>query len=161
MWRVVHSSALALCTPGKVLSCSSVCYTAWFSILDMLSALAVLLAEFTAVLLDFLVPLYCIPVYSYSFTSRDKVNMAFVLRFSSSVIANTLAYQRELTLKKQNQALLLVAKNLFSQLSDLTVLLKEIMSEARNITNAERWVGECGGQVSRENCPSLENMHGW
>ena len=67
--------------------------------------------------------------------------MAFMLRFSSSVIANTLAYQRELTLKKQNQALLLMARNLFSQLSNLSTLLKEIMNEARSLTNAERWVG--------------------
>lgn len=64
--------------------------------------------------------------------------MDFVLRFSSSVIANTLAYQRELMLKKQNQALLQIARNLFTQLSDLSTLLKEIMNEARSLTNAER-----------------------
>ena len=61
-----------------------------------------------------------------------------MLRFSSSVISNTLAYQRELTLKKQNQALLQIAKNLFSRLSDLSTLLKEIMNEARTLTNAEK-----------------------
>ena len=51
------------------------------------------------------------------FSTRDSDNMRFVLRFSSSVLANTLAFQRELTLKKQNQALLQIAKNLFSNLS--------------------------------------------
>ncbi len=64
--------------------------------------------------------------------------MEFVLHFCSSVIANTLAFQRELTLKKQNQALLQMAKNLFSQLSDLNTLLREIMNEARSLTKAER-----------------------
>lgn len=64
--------------------------------------------------------------------------MEFVLRFCSSVIANTLAFQRELTLKKQNQALLQIARNLFSQLGDLTVLLNEIMNEARSLTKAEK-----------------------
>lgn len=64
--------------------------------------------------------------------------MDFVLRFCSSVIANTLAFHRELTLKKQNQALLQIAKNLFSQLGDLNILLREIMTEARNLTQAER-----------------------
>ena len=54
------------------------------------------------------------------------------------MIANTLAFQRELTLKKQNQALLQMAKNLFSQLSNLNTLLKEIMIEARGLTKAER-----------------------
>ena len=79
--------------------------------------------------------------------------MAFMLRFSSSVIANTLAYQRELTLKKQNQALLLMARNLFSQLSNLSTLLKEIMNEARSLTNAERWVGGAsGGWVGAHQC---------
>lgn len=56
------------------------------------------------------------------------------------MIANTLAFQREQTLKKQNQALLQMAKNLFSQISDLNVLLSEIMNEARSLTNAERYV---------------------
>lgn len=56
------------------------------------------------------------------------------------MIANTLAYQRELMLKKQNQTLLLMAKNLFSQLSNLNTLLSEIMNEARSLTKAERWV---------------------
>ena len=63
--------------------------------------------------------------------------MEFVIRFSSSLISNTLAYQREMTLKKHNQALLQVARNLFSRLSDLNILLTEIMNEARSLTNAE------------------------
>jgi len=66
--------------------------------------------------------------------------MGFILKFASSVIANTLAFHRELTLKKQNQTLLQVARNLFSKLRDLSVLLKEIMNEARNLTNAEKYV---------------------
>lgn len=64
--------------------------------------------------------------------------MEFVLRFCSSVIANTLAFQRELALKKQNQALLEMARNLFSRLSDLNTLLSAIMNEARSLTKAER-----------------------
>jgi len=55
----------------------------------------------------------------FRFSGRDHDNMRFVLRFSSSVLANTLAFQRELTLKKQNQALLQIAKKLFSNLSKL------------------------------------------
>ena len=78
--------------------------------------------------------LYC------SFLKRDHDNMEFVLKFCSSVIANTLAYQRELALKKQNQTLLQVARNLFSRLGDLNTLLSEIMNEARSLTNAERSV---------------------
>ncbi len=44
--------------------------------------------------------------------------MAYVLRFCASVLANTLAYQREKVLKKQNEALLQVARNLFNKLSE-------------------------------------------
>ena len=56
------------------------------------------------------------------YSVRDQENMSFILRFSSSVLSNTLAFQRELTLKKQNQALLQVAGNLFSQLSEFNNL---------------------------------------
>jgi cGMP-dependent 3',5'-cyclic phosphodiesterase len=50
------------------------------------------------------------------FTSRDEENMGFVLRFSSTVLANTLAYQREMLLRKHNTALLEMARNLFSSM---------------------------------------------
>lgn len=90
------------------------------------------------------------------FTSRDEESIVFVLRFSSSVIANTLAFQRELTLKKHNQALLLVARNLFSQLSDLSTLLKGIMSEARSLTNAERSLSTVLVKFRREEGLPLE-----
>lgn len=72
------------------------------------------------------------------FTSRDVDNMSFVLRFSSNVLANTLAYERERVLKKQNEALLQVARKLFTSLDDLDVLLSEIMHEAQNITHSEK-----------------------
>ncbi len=75
----------------------------------------------------------------FSFTYKDSENLEFVLQFCSSVIANTLAFQREMTLKKQNQALLQVAKNLFSRLNDLNTLFREIMNEAKGITKAERY----------------------
>lgn len=79
-------------------------------------------------------------VINCSFSRRDQDNVEFVLKFCSSVIANTLAYHRELTLKKQNQTLLQVARNLFSRLRDLNKLLSEIMNEARSLTNAEKSV---------------------
>lgn len=89
-------------------------------------------------------PCHVLYQFSCSFTSRDQESLAFMLRFCSSMIANTLAFQREQTLKKQNQALLQMAKNLFSQISDLNVLLSEIMNEARSLTNAERYEwGDC------------------
>lgn len=44
-------------------------------------------------------------------------NMGFVLRFSATVLANTLAYQREMLLRKHNVALLEMARNLFSSVS--------------------------------------------
>ncbi len=65
-------------------------------------------------------PTHITPVLtSYSFTSRDVDNMSFVLRFSSNVLANTLAYERERVLKKQNEALLQVARKLFTSLGEL------------------------------------------
>jgi hypothetical protein len=72
------------------------------------------------------------------FTSRDEENMGFVLRFSSTVLANTLAYQREMLLRKHNVALLEMARNLFSSVSDQDKLLRAVMNEAKKLTNAER-----------------------
>ena len=54
----------------------------------------------------------------FRFSVRDQDSMRFILRFCSSVLSNTLAFQRELTLKKQNEALLQVAGNLFSKLGE-------------------------------------------
>ena len=48
--------------------------------------------------------------------------MGFVLRFSSTVLANTLAYQREMLLRKHNAALLEMARNLFSSVSEFTLM---------------------------------------
>lgn len=56
------------------------------------------------------------------FTNQDEVNMGFVLRFSSTVLANTLAYQREMLLRKHNAALLEMARNLFSSVSEFTLM---------------------------------------
>ena len=53
------------------------------------------------------------------FSTQDEENMCFVLRFCASVLANTLAFQRELAIKKQNETFLQIAKNLFSNLSKL------------------------------------------
>ena len=67
-------------------------------------------------------PFTCMTTYSFlstfaRFTSRDEENMGFVLRFCSTVLANTLAYQREMLLRKHNTALLEMARNLFSSVS--------------------------------------------
>ncbi|KZS09939.1 putative cAMP and cAMP-inhibited cGMP 3',5'-cyclic phosphodiesterase 10A [Daphnia magna] len=46
--------------------------------------------------------------------------------------------EEERRLREQCQSLLAVAKNLFSHLDDVELLLKEIMSQARHLTKAER-----------------------
>eukprot|EP00731_Ephydatia_muelleri_P031041 Em0022g555a len=73
-----------------------------------------------------------------SFTKRDEEGLLYSLHFCSSMLNNTLVYQRELALKKQNEVLLQVAKNLFTSLDNISSLLREIMNEARRLTNAER-----------------------
>ncbi|XP_046389171.1 cGMP-dependent 3',5'-cyclic phosphodiesterase-like isoform X2 [Ischnura elegans] len=54
------------------------------------------------------------------------------------IILNTLAYEEERRLRIQCQSLLTVARNLFTHLSDISDLLREIMMEARKLTQAER-----------------------
>ncbi|XP_076333643.1 cGMP-dependent 3',5'-cyclic phosphodiesterase-like isoform X2 [Tachypleus tridentatus] len=54
------------------------------------------------------------------------------------ILLRTREYEEEKRLREQCQSLLAVAKNLFIHLDDVTLLLKEVMAEARNLTNAER-----------------------
>lgn len=72
------------------------------------------------------------------FTEQDRNIILECFKYTTTLLLNTLAFEEERRLKLQCQSLLRVAKNLFSHLDDVTVLLKEIMSEARNLTKAER-----------------------
>ncbi|XP_042627675.1 cGMP-dependent 3',5'-cyclic phosphodiesterase-like [Cyprinus carpio] len=75
--------------------------------------------------------------------------------YTSTVLTSTLAFQKEQKLKFECQALLQVAKNLFTHLDDVSVLLQEIIIEARNLSNAEicsvfpaEVIKECGNQTA-------------
>lgn len=72
------------------------------------------------------------------FSERDVRIVQSCFKYTGTVLTTTLAYQTEQRLKTQTEALLKIARNLFTHLDDLTVLLREIMHEARNLTNAER-----------------------
>ncbi|XP_067663300.1 cGMP-dependent 3',5'-cyclic phosphodiesterase-like isoform X2 [Haliotis asinina] len=72
------------------------------------------------------------------FTSEDVYAIHQCFQYTATVLTSTLAFQNERKLKIQTQALLHIAKNLFTHLDDLTKLLREIMQEARNLTHAER-----------------------
>ncbi|KAL0994288.1 hypothetical protein UPYG_G00120260 [Umbra pygmaea] len=70
-------------------------------------------------------------------TEVDEHTVQHCFRYTSSVLTSTLAFQKEQRLKYECQALLQVAKNLFTHLDDVSVLLKEIIAEARSLTSAE------------------------
>ncbi|KAJ8412607.1 hypothetical protein AAFF_G00129430 [Aldrovandia affinis] len=70
-------------------------------------------------------------------TRVDEHKIQNCFRYTSSVLTSTLAFQKEQKLKSECQALLQVAKNLFTHLDDVSVLLQEIIVEARNLSNAE------------------------
>ncbi|XP_067084872.1 cGMP-dependent 3',5'-cyclic phosphodiesterase-like isoform X2 [Osmerus mordax] len=70
-------------------------------------------------------------------TEADERIVQHCFRYTSSVLTSTLAFQKERRLKFECQALLQVAKNLFTHLDDVSVLLKEIIAEARRLTSAE------------------------
>ncbi|KAJ8347833.1 hypothetical protein SKAU_G00264220 [Synaphobranchus kaupii] len=67
----------------------------------------------------------------------DEWKIQHCFHYTSSVLTSTLAFQKEQKLKSECQALLQVAKNLFTHLDDVSVLLQEIIVEARNLSNAE------------------------
>uniref|UniRef100_H9G407 GAF domain-containing protein n=1 Tax=Anolis carolinensis TaxID=28377 RepID=H9G407_ANOCA len=72
-----------------------------------------------------------------SYTEIDERKIQHCFCYTSTVLTSTLAFQKEQKLKCECQALLQVAKNLFTHLDDVSVLLQEIITEARNLSNAE------------------------
>lgn len=72
------------------------------------------------------------------FSSFDEGNAVFCCENIAAHLEHTLEWEREMVIKRQQEHLLKVAKNLFTLVDDVSVLLSEIMTEARNLTNAER-----------------------
>ncbi|XP_054650996.1 cGMP-dependent 3',5'-cyclic phosphodiesterase isoform X3 [Dunckerocampus dactyliophorus] len=70
-------------------------------------------------------------------TEVDEHAIQHCFCYTSTVLTSTLAFQKEQKLKVECQALLQVAKNLFTHLDDVSVLLQEIIVEARNLSGAE------------------------
>ncbi|PSN41047.1 cGMP-dependent 3' [Blattella germanica] len=61
-----------------------------------------------------------------------------IFRYCLGVVLNTFAYEEEKRMKLQCENLLIVARNIFSHMDNLSNLLRQIMTEARKLTNAER-----------------------
>ncbi|XP_077975468.1 cGMP-dependent 3',5'-cyclic phosphodiesterase-like isoform X2 [Styela clava] len=98
----------------------------------------------------------CVPIISHSskevvalicacnksngqrFTVNDVSNVQTCLRYTWTLLTSSLALQKEIKVKDECQAMLQIARNLFSHLDDVTILLGEIIQEARTLTNAER-----------------------
>ncbi|KAA8593967.1 hypothetical protein FQN60_004801, partial [Etheostoma spectabile] len=70
-------------------------------------------------------------------TEADEHAIQHCFCYTSTVLTSTLAFQKEQKLKVECQALLQVAKNLFTHLDDVSVLLQEIIVEARNLRQNE------------------------
>lgn len=84
--------------------------------------------------------LTCLVDYDTKNGVEDFCNKLVKETFSCclTTLLNTLSYEEEFRLKTQCQSLLTVARKLFTRLGDLNDLLREIMSEARQLTKAER-----------------------
>ncbi|XP_074620831.1 cGMP-dependent 3',5'-cyclic phosphodiesterase-like isoform X2 [Acropora palmata] len=72
------------------------------------------------------------------FSSSEEDNAVFCCENIAAHLEHTLEWEREMVIKRQQEHLLKVAKNLFTLVDDVSVLLSEIMTEARKLTNAER-----------------------
>ncbi|XP_050693259.1 cGMP-dependent 3',5'-cyclic phosphodiesterase-like isoform X2 [Eriocheir sinensis] len=72
------------------------------------------------------------------FTVQDVHVVTRCFRCVAGILMTTAEAERERRLRTQCQALLTVAQNLFTHLDDVSVLLREIMAEARQLTDAER-----------------------
>ncbi|XP_030758996.1 cGMP-dependent 3',5'-cyclic phosphodiesterase-like isoform X2 [Sitophilus oryzae] len=86
---------------------------------------------------DFPVYLVCI-VNTLKDSAYISKLVCETFKYCLTTLLNTRQCEEERRLKAECQNLLLVARKLFSHLGDLSDLLKEIMTEARRLTNAER-----------------------
>ncbi|XP_043548660.1 cGMP-dependent 3',5'-cyclic phosphodiesterase [Chiloscyllium plagiosum] len=71
------------------------------------------------------------------YTELDEHKIRHCFRYTATVLTSTMSVQKERKLKIECQALLQVARNLFTHLDNVSVLLQEIIQEARTLTNAE------------------------
>ncbi|XP_076069074.1 cGMP-dependent 3',5'-cyclic phosphodiesterase-like [Oratosquilla oratoria] len=72
------------------------------------------------------------------FGPEDVEIVQTCFRYVLSAVLTAAELDRERRARRQCQALLSVAQNLFTHLEDVDVLLREIMAEARQLTSAER-----------------------
>ena len=75
---------------------------------------------------------------SRCFGEGERRAAAECARAAAPIVWRARALEEERRLREHTQRLLNVAQNIFRKLDDLTVLLQEIMQEARNLTNAEK-----------------------
>ncbi|KAL5270598.1 hypothetical protein ACHWQZ_G001338 [Mnemiopsis leidyi] len=73
-----------------------------------------------------------------TFTKGDEDALTFTMNFCSPILTNALTFEQQLSSRERTQALLKVAQNLFTRFDNVHVLLREIMQEARMLTQAER-----------------------
>nr|XP_042909667.1 cGMP-dependent 3',5'-cyclic phosphodiesterase-like [Parasteatoda tepidariorum] len=73
-----------------------------------------------------------------SFCEEDEKLILNSFRPLAHILLRTEAHEEERRLREECQSLLTVAKNLFTHLDDVTLLLREIMAQARHLTKAER-----------------------
>ncbi|KAI0232504.1 cGMP-dependent 3',5'-cyclic phosphodiesterase [Lamellibrachia satsuma] len=73
-----------------------------------------------------------------SFAKEDIDIINYCFQYTSSVLHSALALARAVRQQTQTQALLTIARNLFTHIDNLTTLLQEIMHEAKILTGAER-----------------------
>ncbi|XP_022644193.1 cGMP-dependent 3',5'-cyclic phosphodiesterase-like isoform X3 [Varroa destructor] len=74
----------------------------------------------------------------YAFSDDDRVQVSECMTVVSPQLLRTMAWEEEKRLREECQSLLTVARNLFTHLDDVTLLLREIMTDARELTRAER-----------------------
>jgi len=72
------------------------------------------------------------------FTTLDEELMSMVVKNCRHIVCNAIDWKNQLIIQRQNECLLDVSKTLFSHLDDVSVLLHNIMEEARKLTKAER-----------------------
>ncbi|CAL1294152.1 unnamed protein product [Larinioides sclopetarius] len=80
----------------------------------------------------------CLANKEGGFGESDEELVRRAFRCVCPILLRGAACEEERRLREECQSLLTVAKNLFTHLDDVTLLLREIMAQARHLTKAER-----------------------
>nr|XP_006820514.1 PREDICTED: cGMP-dependent 3',5'-cyclic phosphodiesterase-like [Saccoglossus kowalevskii] len=103
-----------------------------------------------------------------SYTEEDEARIRFCFKYTSSIIASALAFQKENKLKKETEALLQMAKNLFTHLGKYCLTCISVIRPSpfeipetavkavKSLSNEDRYNDDIASETDKQNNSALQ-----